>query len=395
MNASSSSPIDSVPAGTAYPAGQRKPAAGDDFHRYPFYSPRFWHGMRPLTWFRLLRSGHFRVHPTRIGILIGVTLSTPVNTILAWLESLIFRSQLAVAELHGPPVFIVGHWRSGTTLLHELMVRDERLSSPSTFQCFAPHHFLVSQWFFRRFAGWLLPGRRPMDNMAAGWDRPQEDEFALLTLGLPSPYRRIAFPNNGPVDLAYLDFDGVPEADVQSWLTGLRSFLQKVSISTGRPLVIKSPTHVGRIKQLANEFPEAKFIHITRDPRELFPSTVRLWRGLDEVQALQKPDASQLEAYVVECFRRMYAAFHRDRDQLPAGRMLDVRYEDLIADPVATLRNIYQTLHLSDFEAVSPVIEAWVESDHRHYKPNQHRLADSTEKMIRDEWRDYFERYGY
>ena len=247
---------------------------------------------------------------------IGVSFATLVNTVLGTLQSLLYRRKLADGELHGPPVFIVGHWRSGTTLLHELMVRDERLSSPSTFQCFAPHHFLITEWFFRRFASWLLPGKRPMDNMDAGWDRPQEDEFALLTLGLPSPYRRIAFPNNPSVDEEYLDFEGLSEESVQYWLKSLRSFLGAVSISTGRPLIIKSPTHTGRIAWLAREFPEAKFIHITRDPRELFPSTCRLWRGLDEVQALQKPNHERIESYVVDCLQRMYAAFQSQRDQV-------------------------------------------------------------------------------
>ena len=309
---------------------------------------------------------------------IGVTFATLVNTVLGLLQSLLYRRKLADAELHGPPVFIVGHWRSGTTLLHELMVRDERLSSPSTFQCFAPHHFLITEWFFRRFASWLLPGKRPMDNMDAGWDRPQEDEFALLTLGLPSPYRRIAFPNNPPVDNEYLDFEGLSEESVQHWLQSLRSFLVTVSISTGRPLIIKSPTHTGRIAWLAREFPEAKFIHITRDPRELFPSTCRLWRGLDEVQALQKPNHEQIESYVVDCFQRMYAAFHAQRDQVDPQRLIDIRYEDLVKDPVGTLRRIYQTLRLSDFDTVQPTIEAWVESEHRDYKPNKHELDDDS-----------------
>ena len=338
--------------------------------------------MRPLTWLGLLKSGRFRIHPSRLPLVIGVSIATMVNVALGLLQRLLFRRELAESELHGPPVFIVGHWRSGTTLLHELMVRDERLSSPSTFQCFAPHHFLVSQWFFRRFAAWLLPGKRPMDNMAAGWDRPQEDEFALLTLGLPSPYRRIAFPNNPPVNLEYLDFQGVPEDDIQSWLDSLRSFLLAVSTSTGRPLIIKSPTHTGRIAWLAREFPEAKFIHITRDPRDLFPSTCRLWRGLDEVQALQKPNHQQIERYVIDCFQRIYKAFHAQREQIDPCRLIDIRYEDLIDDPVGTLRSIYETLRLSDFDTVQPSIEAWAESEHQDYKPNEHRLSAENEAMI-------------
>ncbi len=369
--------------------------ARSDFHRYPFYSPRFWHGMRPVTWYGLLKSGRFQVHPTRVFMAIGISIAAPFNTFLWLLQNLLFRRKLAAAELHGPPVFIVGHWRSGTTLLHELMVRDERLSSPSTFQCFAPHHFLVSEWFFRRFAPWLLPGKRPMDNMAAGWERPQEDEFALLNLGLPSPYRRMAFPNRPPVDMEYLDFDGVPKEDIRAWLQALRSFLLRVSTVTGRPLIIKSPTHTGRIAWLAREFPDAKFVHITRDPRELFPSTCRLWRGLDEVQALQKANHNQIESYVITCLERMYAAFNQQREEIEPGRLIDVRYEDLVGDPLGTLRRIYETLRLSDFDSVQPAIEAWVESEHRDYQPNQHQLPPEKEAMIRSAWRGYFERYGY
>ena len=231
--------------------------------------------------------------------------------------------------------------------------------------------------------------------MAAGWDRPQEDEFALMNLGQPSPYRRIAFPNEPAVDLEYLDFDGVPEGKRQAWMEALRSFLLKVSVGTGRPLIIKSPTHTGRVGWLAREFPEAKFIHITRDPRELFPSTCRLWRGLDEVQALQNPKHEQNEEYVVECLSRMYKAFHQQRKTIESARMIDIRFEDLTNNPVETLRTIYATLRLSDFESVEPTIREWVDSEHKTYKRNQHQLPPEKEAMILDAWQDYFERYGY
>lgn len=384
---------------------------GAKFHRYPFYAPRFWHGMRPLTWIGLLRQGHFRIHPSRFGNVIGASLATPWNTVLAGVQRIVFGKRLAASELHGPPVFIIGHWRSGTTLLHELMVLDERLSSPSTFQCFAPHHFLVSEWVFQRFFRWLLPGKRPMDNMAAGWDRPQEDEFALMNLGLPSPYRNIAFPCQDPVDLDYLDFDGVPESERQNWLNALRRFLLDVSCVTGRPLVIKSPTHTGRIAALAKCFPDARFVHVTRDPRSLFPSTLRLWKGLSEAQGLQsqncqdKTQSSSREGgddglprdkqYVVDCMNQMYHAFAEGRTQVDSNRIVDVRYEDLIADPVASLETIYRTLRLSDFESVRPVIETWAENEHRSYQANRHQLSVEDETLIRTQWKHYFDTYGY
>lgn len=370
-------------------------AESSEFHRYPFYSPRFWHGMRPGGWFSLLKSGRFRVHPSRLGLLVSISIATPVNTLLAGIQWMVFGRKLAAGNLHGPPVFIVGHWRSGTTMLHELMVRDERYSCPSTYQCFAPHHFLVSQWFFRRFATWLLPGKRPMDNMAAGWDRPQEDEFAMMNLGMPSPYRRIAFPNEGAVDMDYLDLQRVDEAGRHRWRKTLRRFFTAVSVSTGRPLIIKSPTHTGRIADLADEFPDARFVHITRDPRALYPSTCRLWQSLDEVQAMQVPSEANLPTYVVDCFSRMYEAFHRDRDKIPNRRLIDISYEQLTQDPVGTLQLIYDKLHLADFESVRPEIEAWVETEHRGYQPNQHKLSDAEAGSIKTAWQDYFQRYGY
>jgi len=234
-----------------------------------------------------------------------------------------------------------------------------------------------------------------MDNMETGWDRPQEDEFALLALGLRSPYRRMAFPNQPAPDMDFLDFDQIDTDEIQGWLNSLRSFLVAVSIATGRPLVVKSPTHTGRIKWLANEFPDAKFIHITRNPRDLFPSTCRLWSGLDNVQALQKPNHDQLDSYVIQCLQRMYRAFHAGREEISPQRLIDVRYEDLVKDPVKTMNDIYKTLRLSDFETVRPALQQWVATEHQEYRTNQHQLDESTEAMIRIEWKDYFERYGY
>jgi len=351
--------------------------------------------MRPAGWWKLLRDGKFRIHPARLPMAVAVSIATVVNTGLAAIQHVFYSRKLLKAELQGPPLFIIGHWRSGTTLLHELLVLDARLSSPTTYQCFAPHHFLVTAWFFRIFGSWLLPSQRPMDNMAAGWDRPQEDEFAIVNLGMPSPYRRVAFPNNPPPDLEYLDTETLPEAERKKWTTALDRFLRTVSLRTGRPLVVKSPTHTGRIATLAKTFPGAKFIHISRDPRSLFPSTVRLWKSLDEAQALQLANEQDLESYVVDCFRRMYDAFHRDREQIEASHLIDIRYDDLITDPVGQLERIYSHFKLGDFDYVRDALTQWSQTQHREYKTNQHKLPLAQETMIKQAWGDYFDRYGY
>ena len=351
--------------------------------------------MTPGAWWNLLRLGKFAVHPARLPMAAAVTLATPVNSTLGAIQRVVWGGALRDATFHGPPVFIIGHWRSGTTMLHELMVMDERLSSPSTFQCFAPHHFLLSEWFFLKFFKWLLPNQRPMDNMATGFDRPQEDEFALMNLGVPSPYRRIAFPNQPPPDLEYLDTETLPESLREPWSRAIENFLKAVSYRTERPLVVKSPTHTGRVETLAKIFPGAKFIHLTRDPRALFPSTMRLWAGLDQVQALQLPTGEGLDRYVIDCFTRMYDAFHRQRESIDPANLIDVRYEDLVSDPMAEVEAIYRRLRLGDFGAVRDALADWVETSHVGYRPNRHELPEHQETLIRQHWGDYFDRYGY
>ena len=71
----------------------------------------------------------------------------------------------AYQEIPHAPLFIIGHWRSGTTFLHELMYLDKRFVSPTTYQCFAPHHCLLTEGLMNALGGWLMPKQRPMDNI--------------------------------------------------------------------------------------------------------------------------------------------------------------------------------------------------------------------------------------
>src|SRR5207244_9423156 len=144
---------------------------------------------------------------------------------------------VAETEIREPPIFIVGHWRSGTTYLHELMVLDDRFAYPTTYECFAPNHFLLTEWLATHLAWWAVPAQRPMDNMAAGWECPQEDEFALCNMGLPSPYLRCAFPNDPPEAAEYLDMQGVPAAEQERWKAGLVGFVMALTFKKQKRLV--------------------------------------------------------------------------------------------------------------------------------------------------------------
>src|SRR3954451_4793994 len=154
------------------------------------WTPRMWQGCSFPAWARLLLRNHFAVSPSLAHIPFVVTNASLINSGLRLLQEAWFGSKLDRVPVPAP-LFIVGHWRTGTTLLHELLILDERHSFPTTYQCLDPNHFLLTERLARRWLGFLLPKRRPVDNMVLGWDRPQEDEFALCMMGQPSPYLTI------------------------------------------------------------------------------------------------------------------------------------------------------------------------------------------------------------
>jgi hypothetical protein len=350
--------------------------------------------MRFGDWLRLLVENRFRIHPTRWGMGLLISAITPFNSVMSRVQQAIYGARIERTELAAPPLFIIGHWRSGTTFLHELLVRDDQFTYPTTYQCFAPSHFLLTEWFLARYCGFLLPKRRPMDNMLTGWQRPQEDEFALLTMGQRTPYRRMAFPNHPPVDLEYLNMEGLPQEALHRWSQTLETFVRTITFRDPRRVVLKSPTHTGRVALLAQLFPGAQFIHMTRDPFALFPSTRRLWQSLDAVQGCQRNRDEFLDEYVFESLDRMYAGFESQRAQLGPQQIIDVKYEQLVADPLGVLEMVYDQLELGDYSQAREKLAAHVASQ-KDYRPNRHPMDPQVQQQIRERWAHYFERYGY
>ncbi len=359
---------------------------------YPLYSPRIWHGMRVGTWARLISKNRFAVHPARMPMALMVSLFSVNNSVNFQLQRLVFGRQIREAQVEAP-IFILGHWRSGTTLLHELMSSDQRYATPNTIQCFAPCLFLLYGRVIERWFNFFMPRNRPMDSMTMGWSKPQEDEFALCNLGVPSPYLRMAFPNRPLPTCDTLDLSELTDEQREAWLDTLEEFMRMVTVQEKKPLILKSPTHTGRLGELAQRFPDARFIHITRDPYDIFASTVRLWQTMDEVQAFQFSKDDYRE-YVFRCFERMYAGHERGLAKVSPERICHTRYEDLVQDPVEEVRRIYQAIGLGGFEQIESDIQAYADRT-RDFRRNQHRLDDITRAEIQRRWKGYFEAHGY
>jgi omega-hydroxy-beta-dihydromenaquinone-9 sulfotransferase len=372
------------------PKGKPQPV---EVNPYSIWAARFWHGMLFGSWLRLLWRHGFRISITRWPLAFTITCGTVFNSLLRPLQETIFRSRLERTQIKDAPIFILGHWRSGTTLLHELMVLDSRYTFPTTYDCLAPNHFLISKWLVTKLK-FLLPERRPMDNMETGWDRPQEEEFALCNMGLPSPYLTMAFPNDRPQYPEYFTMEGVPPHDLERWKSGLAWFLKRVTFRDPKRIILKSPPHTGRIKTLLEVFPDARFVHIVRDPYALYGSTVKLWKTLYKFQALQEPKHQGLEEYVFSCFEKMYEHFERDRALVDPARFVEVRYEDLVQNPIEQMRGLYAHLGLGEFEVVLPKLQTYFR-DRQDYRTGKYQIAGELQREIDRRWGPYMRRYGY
>ena len=352
-------------------------------------APRVWHGMTVGIWWKLLARNGFRVSPSRLPTCLSITAASVMNSALGLGDELLNGRRIDAAEVQ-PPLFIVGHWRSGTTLLHELMVRDEQFSYPTTLQVMAPHHFLSSSWLMRPLLGFTLPKQRPMDAMAMGIDLPQEDEFAICNLGLNSSYLQWAWPNDRQSE-RFLEPDASSEPH---WRATFLRFLKRLAVNDPRRMILKSPTHTARLRLLSEMFPQAQFVHMTRDPRAVIPSMIRTFQRLHFMQGLQTPRFEELEDTVFYLFEKMHQLEQQDRRQIPDEQYVDVSYESLVADPVASVGTIYERLGLAQFENLRPKLVDYFEST-KDYRPNRHELPVALAARIEERCGDYMQQFGY
>ncbi len=230
--------------------------------------------------------------------------------------------------------------------------------------------------------------------MAVGFDRPQEDEFALMNLGAGSPYLEWAFPNRR-FYTEWLTLDEVTPDERKRWAEWFDWFMRRLSLrKPGARIVMKSPGHTARVKLLLEMYPEARFIHIVRDPRVVVPSAVRTWSRMMDATSLQIRGDRPLEDHIFDMFRLMYERFEQDKALIPENQFYQLRYEDLVANPIGELEAIYSKLDLGDFEVARPAVAKYLEGV-KNYRTNKYELEPELADKIAARCGDYMRRYGY
>jgi hypothetical protein len=346
-------------------------------------------------WLAVLQDNRFRLDAPYWPKAVNTSLRCLANTPLRWLETALYHLRLGRQEVR-EPLFILGHWRSGTTFLHALLAADRRFACPTYAQITQPHCSLLTGRLGSWFLSWTRPpGRGVLDSVPMTTDSPEEEEFALCRLTFLSPYLGWAFPERAAHYDRYLTFRDVPQREVERWQAAFLLFARKLAWKYRRPLIFKSPPHTARIRLLLKLFPDARFLHIRRDPYSVYQSSRRMHLLACRVSGFQRHDPQEWHGRTLRLYKAMYDAFFQDKPLVPAGQFAEVAFEDLEKDPVGQVRRAYEELSLPDFDGARSAVQAHADSVRGHRKNRYDGLPPDLRAEIGREWRSVFEEWNY
>lgn len=339
--------------------------------------PRFLTGFRLGDLFRLLQKNRFAVDPPFWPRAILASLGAAVTSCLARFE-VEATGTPAEEELVEQPVFILGLPRSGTSHLYELLSQSPDLCRPTRFDTFNPHTLLLlRRWGVFSLLQRLPTVRRAMDDVQVGWGSSEEDIIALTILTSSGERLRDVFPRHRALSTA---FSGCREA--MDLLHALPCFLRKLVFLHRRRVLLKSPGHTSRVRDILQVFPRAKFVMIFRNPTDQLASLAamndsgnRFWCSL------QWPAARPMEE-MAELQGRRLGEYMANRTLIPPDHLVEITYEELIADRAATIARICRKISLQPPPVMPvppaggrrhrerPALDArWLPAVRQHYAP--------------------------
>jgi len=350
------------------------------------------------SWLRLLRQSK-RIEPRFYERVILVCLSTLASSPLRWIENLRYGKAVAATPIHPAPIFIVGHWRTGTTHLHNLLVQDSNLGYVSTFQSMAPGFCLIGNQRIRPLLNFLAHRIHPtrlIDNIPLSFDAPQEKDFAIASLSPYSFLHLFTFPQQANYFFErYALFKDLPVDILSEWKEIYLGILRKATFNAqGKRLVLKNPVNSGRIPAILELFPDARFIHITRSPYNIFPSMRVVYQNVLPRSQVQSIDSQQVDRCILRFYSLLMGKFLQDKALIPSSNLVEIKFEDLETQPLEQLGRIYQALQLPGYEQVEPAFQTYLASV-AGYQKNRYQIDDEVINQVNDHWRFALDAWDY
>ena len=304
------------------------------------------------------------------------------------------------------PLFIVGINRTGTTFLHRLMARDPRLWTLQRYELTEP---VLSTGEYATVARTVDDPRRSyleelMDATGIAdrfeglhhidIDEPEED-FPILRLAFSAWIDTIAY--HVPCYADWLAETGSSHAyahhrRVMQHFTWQRRQRDK---DGERHWLLKMPFHLMELEELLKTYPDARFIQTHREPVQFMGS----WNSMvDRIRSMtmeSRPhaDTGAEQLAVMSGMLNGAMRFRASRPELES-RWVDVRYVDLVEDPMAVVNRIYERLDWRLEPEAREDIEEWlVRQDEQRSNEPPHRYSlegfGLTPEMVDDAFAPY------
>ncbi len=333
----------------------------------------------------------FRVDKRAIPtILLGV-----VFTLLLWpfqLAEFIYY-KIKTRKTKVKPVFIVGHWRSGTTMLQYILAKDGNLSYFDTLSAYCVNT-VVWKPLLRKVLPPILI--RAFDNMEYNLVYPWEDSVCFTEYCSYSNWSRHMFPQDRERYLDYAVVDELPTKIQAKWFRAYDNMIRKfyVQSGNGRPMVFKGPDATARTLFLSKKYPDAVFLNVYRSPYAVIRSTINMYKFTTTYFSLQAlPTEQEEEEFIIHQFKRIYTKYFEDIKSIPADRIIELRFEDLEKDPMPMLEEAYKRFGWDWESAKEPLRTYW--DSLSGYQKNVFDYSPRLIRRVNEELGFYFEHYGY
>ncbi len=295
-----------------------------------------------------------------------------------------------------PPIFVLGHWRSGTTLLHNFMCLDPKAGYTTTYHTVFPQNIFGLQRLLKRAMHKAMPTHRPHDGLPIHPDNPQEEEFALSHISSQGFYNWFYFAKNRKEFLETLNnWEGLSAEKRQSWLLTYDTLVKRSLLDTGKKrYVSKNPANTFRIPQLLKLYPNAKFVYIYRNPYEVYPSSFGFFKSVISTIGFHDISDAEIKEFVLMVFRQLVDKYEKDRSLIKKENLIEIRYEDFIKSPASYLKQIYTQLEL---EITPELEEKWNESERKakSHKTNRNNFDNDLVTETNKYLADYINKKGY
>lgn len=343
-------------------------------------------------------------------LLLRVPLIAGINAICFTLDPIFFPA-LRKTEIR-EPVFVIGHARSGTTHLHDLLYEDNE-----RFSCFLMYELFWSALIpkksirlFARIDAGLLGGffeRRARAKSDARYsktrdahhqaaDSPEEDD-GILTYSCSSGSWSLRVPDLSVVGFHYID--DWPDRKRRRMMRFYRECIRRQLYlnGPGKIHLSKNPTFTGRVESLVEFFPDAKFIIPYRNPLETMPSLLKLMRGFWKIRGVTEDRIERGFKLLAEQSLHSYWYPEEVLDRHPETTVSEVDYLELIAHPKQVIQRIYADFGYQMSPEYEAVLEQAEASAGQHETRHRYSLEEFglDEAEIRRRLAPLFERFDW